>query len=385
MNINFLIKKTFGYFVVTFFIMLSIVSFAFYKENRIPLYQNILEAIFFIYAIGLSIVYINDKQISGLFIFFVNLIYILVSFIYAVILNKANALDFFMIYKTFVYIMFLTLIIGKATLNGDLVLKFIKFIFYIFLFKYLISLILSLNDRPIVFTENNFELMLLCTLYLVFYQLQKKQSIKYLFLLGLIILLSFSRSALFMYSIIFFFIMNREIKKYKILILSFSLFVLILMIVLVFTSRTTDFENIDRLKFFFIFLYEVRNWDFFQFLIGAPRITHLSTESCSSLSFYASLFSYSGDGSCYSAILHSYLLRIIFDHGFVGLFIVIYFVFKILKLSGLSKEIIRVVIVVFIVNGLSVSSFNSIFFPLSIIFLIGTDYKKYNSISTSTN
>jgi hypothetical protein len=185
-----------------------------------------------------------------------------------------------------------------------------------------------------------------------------------------------------MYSIVFFFVINKKIdtmnnnaKIYKTILFLAGFIFIFLLIFLVFSSRGDNIEKIDRYKFMLIFFQETHDWSFFQYLTGAPRITSLSDLASKQLSFYEGLFSYAGDGNCYSVILHSYLLRIIFDHGIIGLVCVIFFTYEILKMSCIDKKIIWVTISILIFNGLSVSSFNSVFFPISMIFMMGAQYE----------
>ncbi|WP_216073902.1 hypothetical protein, partial [Acinetobacter baumannii] len=90
-------------------------------------------------------------------------------------------------------------------------------------------------------------------------------------------------------------------------------------------------------------------------------ITALSPESCRSLSFYDVLFSYSGNGSCYSVILHSYFFRVIFDHGAFGLVLLFSFLAVALRKYGYSKMDVGVVIGILSASALSVSAMNSVF------------------------
>jgi hypothetical protein len=216
--------------------------------------------------------------------------------------------------------------------------------------------------------------MLLCSLYLIRFQLTKKKQLIFLFLLGLIIFLSFSRSAMLMYAMIFLCAMNEKIKKHKVIFFTSGGIFILTIIFYAFLRRSNSIEEIDRFKFMMVFFDETQDWNFFKYLIGAPRITPLSESARNSLSFFEGLFSYSGNGDCYSVVFHSFLLRVIFDHGITGLVAIIFFTYRILIFSNIDKKIIWVTISIFILNGLSVSSFNSVFFPVSMIFLMGTKY-----------
>ncbi|WP_298532305.1 hypothetical protein [uncultured Algibacter sp.] len=141
-----------------------------------------------------------------------------------------------------------------------------------------------------------------------------------------------------------------------------------------------DFSKNTRFQFLTVFLKEIENWTFLNYLFGASRITPLSENACRRLGYWQSLFSYSGDGSCYSVVLHSYIFRVIFDHGFIGLLFICYFVYSIIIRSGFSRTNGLIVLGIVFINGISVSSFNSVYFALGIMFFLivkkHADYSK---------
>ncbi|MGS2762733.1 hypothetical protein [Sinomicrobium sp. M5D2P9] len=134
-----------------------------------------------------------------------------------------------------------------------------------------------------------------------------------------------------------------------------------------------DIEKTDRFKFLMVFVDEIREWSIINYLFGADRITALSAEACSKLGYYQSLFSYSGDGSCYSVIFHSYILRAIYDHGIIGFILISVFVYFVITLSGFERKQALVIVGIALLNGLSVSSFNSVYFALGISFYLIID------------
>ena len=120
------------------------------------------------------------------------------------------------------------------------------------------------------------------------------------------------------------------------------------------------------------FFNEIENWSLWNYLFGSPIITSLTEETCTGLSYYSELFSNKGDQSCYSVIFHSFILRVIFDHGILGLFFLIHIVYRVLFLSGFSKRYVLTIIGVLLLNSISISSLNSVFsiFGLMIILMI---------------
>ncbi|MFT6053196.1 MAG: hypothetical protein ACJAS3_001138 [Roseivirga sp.] len=228
--------------------------------------------------------------------------------------------------------------------------------------------VFSIN-RPQLLAENNFELMFLGIMYYVTITRQRKPNYKYLLALILIFVLSSSRSGLIILVLI---LISSSYSKNIVKSLGIKFFTVSLMIIVgtaLFLNRmgSLDFESIDRIVFFQYFLNDTSSWGLIDFLIGAERISPLSDATCQGLRFFSGLFSYSNDGSCYSVILHSFVLRVIYDHGIVFLLFIIYAVFLFLKSKGLSRKDSAVVCAMVTLNGLSVSSFNSVFFLLAMM------------------
>ncbi|EMO6902583.1 hypothetical protein QDZ16_005228 [Pluralibacter gergoviae] len=135
-------------------------------------------------------------------------------------------------------------------------------------------------------------------------------------------------------------------------------------------SGGSSYEQIDRYRFFLEFLYSTSQWPWWRFLTGATAITPLSPESCAHLSFYQPLFSYAGDGKCYSVILHSFLLRVIYDHGVLGLIFLISSLFIFLNKFTLKHKIC--IIGILLATAMSVSSLNNVYVSIALIFYIAS-------------
>lgn len=322
-------------------------------------------------------VIIRSRSIHGrIFIpFLLCLLYLLLSFCYAVLLKGANVFDFLMIYKFFIYAIFFSFLINKRFLTVKQFLWFYEFLIGVFFIKYFVSLFIFKNPRPILFYENNYELMFLSLLFYMYYIVEKKVGFTHQFLLSAIFLMSGSKSGLLILLFILG-IVNYQVLIKRIYIIIPTFVLLIISIVTIFKQRmggTIDIEKIDRFKFLMVFVDEIREWSIINYLFGADRITALSAEACDKLGYYQSLFSYSGDGSCYSVIFHSYILRAIYDHGIIGLILISVFVYFVVTLSGFERKQALVVVGIALLNGLSVSSFNSVYFALGISFYLIID------------
>jgi hypothetical protein len=248
---------------------------------------------------------------------------------------------------------------------------FYRFLLVIFAVKYL-SIFMFSNLRPTLFYENNFELMMLALLFYLYAVLKGEVSVKHQLTVSVIFLISKSISGI----LILMFVLGMVNRKYLLkkihLVIPGLVFIGIsgLYILKNRLGGELDFTNNVRFKFLTVFLKEIKDWNFINYLFGAPRITNLSIDACEKLGYWQSLFSYSGDGSCYSVVLHSYIFRAIFDHGFVGLLFISYFVYAIILRSGFSKNDGFTVLGIIFLNGLSVSSFNSVYFAIGILFFL---------------
>lgn len=344
------------------------------KKEDTGLIMNMLEGLLVIYCGGTFLWAKAENRLDSIVVIrWLIAIYMLISCIYAVGYLEANILDFLMIYKSFFYLYLLSFLVDKRLMEGRHILLFFNVLLGIFLVKYIASIVLNVTDRPVVYEENNFELMLLYALYLVRYSMTKEKYLHYLALVGLITLVSLSRSSLVMFSALAMYVIYNSYKKTWVFIVPFALAIFGILIYYIFSQRSSSIEEIDRYRFLLVFLGEVKDWNMWQWFVGGERITRLSYLGCDAMKDYRNLFSFSGDGTCYSVILHSFLMRVILDHGLLGLVFIIYCTYQYLIKSGVSKLHILVFLGIVILNGVSVSSFNNLFFALSMVFLMTTN------------
>ncbi|WP_229770959.1 hypothetical protein [Campylobacter portucalensis] len=239
--------------------------------------------------------------------------------------------------------------------------------------KYFYCVILGINLRPGIFAENNFELMFILILfYLEYILLDNKINLLNTFLLVCIFILSGSRSGIA--SLGFLFFMMYGFKFDEKFLIRFSFIILIFAAsIFIFIERGQTIAQIDRFKFLMLFLYDIRDWNLMDFLLGSSgALKPLSDFTCNKLFFYE-LFSHKSDEICYSVAYHSYILRAIFDHGLIGLLFICVFYLYILKLSKFSILQCLNILGVILLNSLSVSAFNNVFVIMAVIFLLGVD------------
>lgn len=318
----------------------------------------------FIVIISATIGFSFEKKrvITSIFIF----LFIVLSFV-TFNMNNINNYDdfyFFLIFKSIFYLFIFTLPFDSS-ISERRFIKLYYVILFIFAFKYVISVFFFGVKRPWVYTENNFELMLL--LFLFSYVLYYRIDVKLISTAVLIfaIILSGSRSA--QSCLLFILFMSYQDRTLKETFLKYFLLIISTFLVLyAFIERlgSADLSSIDRILFFKVFLLEIRDFSFLEILFGRPNITPLSTSSCDILAYYSGY-----NQICFSSVLHSYIFRVIIDHGIIGFILILIIYFKHLSYLGADRRFAITVIGIAILNGLSVSSFNNVYFIISMIML----------------
>jgi hypothetical protein len=299
--------------------------------------------------------------------------YLILSIFYSVIYQNDHILDLLLSYKAFFYLTLLCFFFGKSIGTAQNYNFLFKTLLAFFLIKYIISVAFGISGRPILFRENNFELMFLALLFYLQYLVNGKVKGWEWVVTTIIFLISGSKSAIPIFIVVACSILFKKISIKK-LMLAIPILMLMLGIFFVLIMNKygeTGLDGVDRIAFLRVFLLEMQQTPFINIFIGHERMTPLMPSSCQSLWFYEGLFSFKQDGSCYSPILHSYLLRVIFDHGLLGMLAVFWITHILLIKSGYSGRDSLVLNTVMFLNGMSVSAYNSGFFALSLIAFLG--------------
>jgi len=319
---------------------------------------------------------ISKYSLSSSIIIVLSIGYIIIQFITFYLGGAPGTIaDFLIIHKVFVYIVILVCVSCEKFISNNSILLIYKVVSVGMLIKYALSHLLGIDDRPGFYTENNFELMLLLFLFLASVKIRQRLDIKNLLLIIVIVLLSGSRSGILCLASLFLFL---DLSRYGIskgIKISSVSFVLALSIGLfVFRLGNMSIEDIDRFQFLLVFINDVSGWTFIEWLAGNPAITPLSETGAGKLSYYHLLFSDYKEGLAFSLLLHSFILRMIFDHGVLGLLFVFYSIWFVLKRSGLNRSEILSVIAVLFINSLSVSSLNSVYALWGIFFIVNAGF-----------
>lgn len=387
-----------------------------YEYNILPA-NSLLELAFLL----LSILFFPPRDLVVRVLMAFAIIYLGITAFIAIVVNDTHLLDYLQAYKAFVYAALLCSFIGKNLVSLKNVTHFFYILIFLFLVKYLYSRVIGLDawvsERPGIFTENNFELVFLTLIFYLVLPYIRWRAVLFL-LLMFVVFLSASRSAFLCLLVVYFFSIFRLGK-------TFLLKWLLMMPLLLFVgygvvsdrmdisfggfggggATTSDSEtvapvlpdsntisvpphenistakndfrsilekgaSIDRVRFLLYFLDDTENWRWWNYLLGTEPLTPLSVDTCEALSYWNDLFSFSGDGRCYSVILHSYIIRVIYDHGLLGLIFLVGFTAVALRKSGYSWADVLCVLGVLLASSLSVSAFNSIFATLSVVFYL---------------
>jgi hypothetical protein len=350
------------------------------KFNYLPA-TPILELVFF------SSFFLIDKKFNRELLIYWCLIFCYLTYFYfiSVHFNHVYILDFLISIKVFIYLLVIILFAKKRIINLSQLAKFYNIILFVYFIKYSYSIAIhSYGTRPGVFTENNFELLLPIILSIGIWEIRRKIYKREIFLLAIIVLFSASRSgAVELVCTLSFslFLSKNKTKLIKFLYLIVGGLLIIAIVYTIFLYRTNSISEIDRYKFLLCFFNETKEWGIFNWIFGSTPLTPMSEYTCRTLSYYIDLFSKAGDGKCYSVILHSMIMRVIFDHGILGLIVIFFVLYRLLIIAGLSKRASFFILIIFIINGLSVSSLNSVYavFPLLILILT---YKSLQEIKT---
>lgn len=367
------------YAIVTTFCLIGLLPVG----SNLNLWSAVFDGFFITYIV--VHIAISGTRVPYVFMSAISFIYLSINFALYYINYRGffNPLDVGEL-KNFLYInkfvLYGALISLSPSPNG-LKSGHIKNIFFIllacFAFKYTYSKILlsgNLAIRPVMVTENNFELMFLLIFYYLFLIDQRRNGVKHSLLplsaVIYVVVISGSRSSLLAVACIIGFEFIKPTAKH---IISFFIFgpVFFSLAYIVFMIRQNRIGGNSREIFLDVFISEVSKFNLFEHMFGVMPITPLSPESCDSLAFWKDLFSATGDGKCYSVIMHSFFMRVYFDHGIFGILLVFVMAYFALRRGSLSIKDAIGVLSIPTVCALSVSSFASAFVSLPIALICG--------------
>ncbi|NRA18517.1 MAG: hypothetical protein HRU04_23770 [Oceanospirillaceae bacterium] len=223
---------------------------------------------------------------------------------------------------------------------------------------YIIEMLLLGTTRPRLYSENNYEIPAVLMLTAIFFSLGKLNKLWNYFVVALSFM-SMSKSGVIEGVILF---LRNEVKNIKIFGFVFlCLFGLLFIFIAynIINSRLTniDIYNLDRVKFLFVFFELLEESTYLEVLFGHGIADILPYSSCLELKYWASLIS-QDYAYCDSTVLHSFILKLFYDTGLIGVLSIIglWFVF-VRKYFG--KELGLTLFLIVIVCSISVSGFSN--------------------------
>jgi hypothetical protein len=351
---------------IIFFCILVLVSSLFDIPRQVFPFKTILE--FGVFLIFMFTCMKYKSKYHYLLLYFIG--YILYNITYGYFISGAHIRDILIENK---FLFYFPIIIfacsSKSLISFKTLSLFQKVIIIVFIFKYSFMKFIEGVNRPEFISESNFELsMILIVSFFIFY-FSKKISYVNLSLVFLIVLLSGSRSAfLGLIPFVFLCFSRAELgKSLRYIVISFIVFA-VLLLTAILAPRILSFDSIDRLTFLFILFDEVQSWTFFEFLFGTDPITPLKDASCHRLRHFEGKFASDGSGKCYAVILHSFFMRLFFNHGVIGLFVTMASLYSIIR-SRFDTHFTLGIMFFVCTSSLSVSGMSNVFIVFSLCLL----------------
>ena len=234
----------------------------------------------------------------------------------------------------------------------------LKFFLITCLLIYLYKFFITGNNRPSMFAENNFELILISFVFfaLIFKNYIIRTNLWWLFFF-IIILLSGSKSGALIF--IFLFLYKLEFK------IKYIIFISILL--LLFLSVIVNFiTSIDRYTFLINSVITVYDRSFMD-LVFPLNLIPLPRTVCDSLSYYTGSMNPEAL-VCYPKMLHMWVVTSFFNHGMIIMLAFLIIFYRILKKFFNNDSIVLITIP--LINGLSVSGFDSSWLFISYIIIL---------------
>ena len=343
--------------------------------------------LFFFTLIILNISFKNGKNTLIAFgIFFATSIVILFS-----IEKNVPNLELLRSIKWLIYLTALNLVGGRNSFSIETMVKIFKLLSTSMITVYLLTYLKGeFNVRPKLITENNYEVILLLGIYtLIFFTNKNLLNLRWLIVVGSVCLLSQSRSGIIGFLFLFIWIgisqsqsvNSKLVKNFRFKLSNLPILIILAILTnLIIQFRGSSITNSDRFKFFQLFLSEMSSRNVIEWLIGRGHIEILSQVTCTQLRYYESLISNLIMGTCYSVVLHSFILRVIWDFGFIGLILSIVLPYSRLKQVCTGNFALPLTILA-LINGFSVSGVNNVYVMIPMLFAIILR----NSISSARN
>jgi hypothetical protein len=289
--------------------------------------------------------------------------------------TEAPIVDSIQAYKWLLYLTLLVLVVGRGWTTPVLLARVTLLLVALALIKAAATrVLLGAGERPGLFTENNFEIALFTGLVAVVYGMLGRYRLYAVMALAVLTLLSGSRSgSVAVIGLVVYALSQSRVRDYFLRYLAaLGLILMAAIPIVVFQTRLAASSSIDRLNFLNVFINETAHWNWLDWLVGSVPITPLSGDACFHLAYYESLLASDGSGTCYSVILHAFILRVIFDAGILGLLLAFGLTAYALRRGGVSLSLSLCLLFIALTNSFSVSGLNNAYVILPIALSILT-------------
>ncbi|GAB6898363.1 hypothetical protein JCM9957A_14530 [Kineosporia succinea] len=292
--------------------------------------------------------------------------------------HPAGPDDLLQAYKAYIFLVPLVWFIGRKCFTPAGLARTVRQILAVTALKYLIVFAATAGThRPGVWTENNFELMLVIGLtYLAWPHLGRNRG-WWMTLLCLIVLIGESRSGVIELALVFVVIFWRP-RDPRFLLYVAGGGIVVWLSNYVFSQRSNGSPS-DRWQFWQIFRAESAAWNLNDWLVGRPPLTPLSLESCDRLAPWGGLRAMNATDICYSVGLHMFSLRVLMDQGVLGALFLLLFIWLALRASGAGMRDRVALLGIGLANSMSVSAFNSEYLLIPLLVAAGLRYRAHPS------
>ncbi|WP_135849756.1 hypothetical protein [Serinibacter arcticus] len=276
-------------------------------------------------------------------------------------------------YKWVLYLVALAFALGHSWGSTRPLVVVTWFLLALTILKYAATRVIEgSGSRPALLVENNFELALLAGLVAVVFPHMVRRRWIAVAVLGVIVALSGSRSGAISFLLLALYSLSQLRQRHRLapLLIAYVAPIAAALPLWVFLDRAASSSQVDRLNFLDVFRSETETWTVLNWVFGTAPITPLSPGACHGLSYYQTLFSSAGDGTCYSVILHAFVLRVIFDAGLVGLAIAYGAAWYFMRRGGVRTGLALTLLAIAFANGLSVSGMNNPYVALPMLIAI---------------
>lgn len=264
--------------------------------------------------------------------------------------------------KWFVYLF----VLNKLYIKFPFKIRYKKLL-YTYLFIYLFERIILSIERPEWLIENNFEIVLFAFFLIQITNLKLLKNNLFVWVtFFLILLLSNSKSGIFIGSFLFCYSLINTFRNYKIL------YFVIFSVIIFGTVRSYILPNldnllmIDRIVFTQEFINDINSRNIYDIIFPNMQVEPINLSSSSPLYFYEDLFI---NDVAYSSLYHIMNYRLIFNFGVFGL-ILIYLSINCSLQKLYSKKKGRVLLFFLFLNGLSVSGINNTYWFFIIVLIL---------------